>query len=153
MERSVRTSGKAVAIRDGKLLAIRLKDEDGDYYILPGGGQKAGERLTETVAREVAEETGLAVTVGDLLFVIEGSQGEKSHRVDLVFRADYEGPVSVTQKPDHQQVGFDWLEIKTLNRAPLYPSKLRRPIMNWVEGKETAVYLGDECVGDPEVTD
>lgn len=40
MERSVLTSGKAVAIRDGKLLAIRLKDEDGDYYILPGGDRR-----------------------------------------------------------------------------------------------------------------
>ena len=45
------------------------------------------------------------------------------------------------------------LEIATLNKAPLYPSKLRRAIMNYYEGKETPVYLGNENVGDPEITD
>lgn len=43
--------------------------------------------------------------------------------------------------------------IKTLNLAPLYPSRLRRQIMNLYEGKEYKVYLGNEEVGDPEITD
>ena len=30
---------------------------------------------------------------------------------------------------------------------------LRRAIMNYCEGKETPVYLGNENVGDPEITD
>ena len=55
--------------------------------------------------------------------------------------------------PDKNQVGYEWLEIATLNKAPLYPSKLRRAIMNYYEGKETPVYLGNENVGDPEITD
>ena len=33
----------------------------------------------------------------------------------------------------------------------LYPSKLRRPIMDLFAGKKTAVYLGNENAGDPEV--
>ena len=43
--------------------------------------------------------------------------------------------------------------IKTLNTTPLYPSKLRRQIMNLYEGKAYKVYLGNEEIGDPEVTD
>lgn len=53
---------------------------------------------------------------------------------------------------DTNQVGYDWLDIKTLNTLPLYPSKLRRQIMNLYEGKEHKVYLGNEEIGDPEVT-
>ena len=45
---------------------------------------------------------------------------------------------------DTNQAGYAWLDIKTLNTAPLYPSKLRRQIMNLFEGKEYKVYLGNE---------
>ena len=41
----------------------------------------------------------------------------------------------VLQK-DTNQVSYDWLEIKTLNQAPLYPFKLRRQIMSLYEGKK-----------------
>jgi len=54
---------------------------------------------------------------------------------------------------DKNQVGYDWLDIKTLNTASLYPSKLRRQIMNLYQGKEYSVYLGNEEIGDPEVID
>ena len=45
------------------------------------------------------------------------------------------------------------VRIENLNVTQLYPSKLRRPIMNLYEGKPAPVYLGNECAGDPEVTD
>ena len=54
---------------------------------------------------------------------------------------------------DTNQSGFAWLDISTLNTAPLYPSKLRRPIMNLHEGKPYPVYLGNEEIGDPEATE
>ena len=153
MERAVRTSGKAVVFRDGGVLAVKLHDAEGDYYILPGGGQKAGEVLTDTVRREVAEETGIAVQPGDAVFVIEGSQGKAFHRVDMVFRCEYLGEANAEKQMDAMQVGYEWLPVKTLNHAPLYPSRLRRPIMDLYAGKSTPVYLGNECVGDAEITD
>ncbi len=48
------------------------------------------------------------------------------------------------------QIGFDWLDLSILNRLPLFPSKLRRPIMNFYEGKEYIKYLGNEEIGDSE---
>ena len=153
MERTVRTSAKALVIRDGHMLAIKLEDNDGVFYIMPGGGQHAGELLPAAAEREVAEETGIAVKANDAVFIIEGAKGEAHHRVDVVFRCDYLGLVDAQSHPDNNQIGYEWLDIKTLNRAPLYPSKLRRPIMNLYEGKNTAVYLGNENMGDPEVTD
>ena len=153
MSRSIRTSAKALVIRDGRMLAIRLHDQDGDFYIMPGGGQNAGELLPAAVEREVAEETGIAVKAGDAVFIIEGEKGEESHRVDIVFRCEYLGESNAERHTDWNQTGYEWLDIATLNTAPLYPSKLRRPIMNLSEGKEAPVYLGNENVGDPEITD
>ena len=37
MDRLVRTSAKALVIKDGCMLAIKLHDSDGDFYIMPGG--------------------------------------------------------------------------------------------------------------------
>ena len=154
MERPIRNAAKALIIKDGKMLAIKISDGTEEWYIMPGGGQGAQELLPEAVCREVAEELGLQVEVQDLAFVIEGLHGEHFHRVDLVFLCAYKGIIeNPALQQDTNQVGYDWLDIQTLNTAPLYPSKLRRQIMNLYEGKAHAVYLGNEEIGDPEVTD
>ena len=154
MERMVRNAAKALIIKNGKMLAIKLKDEQDEWYIMPGGGQDVEEILPETVCREVAEELGLQVEVKDLVFVIEGVHGESFHRVDLVFLCEYIGKIeNAVLQSDTYQVGYDWLDIKSLNTTPLYPSKLRRQIMNLYEGKAYKVYLGNEEMGDPEVVD
>lgn len=154
MERAVRNAAKALIIKDGKMLAVKISDGKEEWYIMPGGGQDVEELLPEAACREVAEEMGLQVAVKDLVFVIEGLHGEKFHRVDLVFLCEYKGEIeNATLQGDTNQVGYDWLDIKTLNTAPLYPSKLRRQIMNLYEGKAYSVYLGNEEIGDPETTD
>ena len=154
MERTVRNAAKALIIRDDRMLAIKISDGKEEWYIMPGGGQGAEELLLDAVLREVAEEMGIRVEVKDLVFVIEGVHGESFHRVDLVFLCEYQGQIEhAVLQNDHNQVGFDWLDIKTLNTAPLYPSKLRRQIMNLHEGKPYRVYLGNEEIGDPEVTE
>ena len=154
MERAVRNAAKALIIKDDKMLAVRIGDGKEEWYIMPGGGQDAEEHLPDTVCREVAEELGLQVEVKDLVFVIEGLHGENFHRVDLVFLCESIGEIeNAVLQADTNQTGYTWLDIKTLNTAPLYPSKLRRQIMNLYEGKAYQVYLGNEEIGDPEVTD
>lgn len=154
MERVIRNAAKALIIKEDKMLAIRISDGKEEWYIMPGGGQDVEELLPETVCREVAEEMGVQVDVKDLAFVIEGLHGENFHRVDLVFLCEYKGEIeNAALHGDTMQVGYDWLDIKSLNTTPLYPSKLRRQIMNLYEGKKYMVYLGNEEIGDIEVTD
>lgn len=154
MNRQIRTAAKALIIKDGKMLAIKIKDGEEEWFIMPGGGQEAEETLPETLKREVLEEMGVLVEVKDLVFVIEGVHGEDFHRVDMVFLCKYLGQQEDAERIcDTNQAGFKWLDISTLNTAPLYPSKLRRQIMNLQEGKPYKVYLGNEEIGDPEVTE
>lgn len=154
MERYIRNSAKALIIRDGKLAAVKMTDSDGVWYLLPGGGQETEELLPETVCREAAEELGLRAEAKELAFVIEGLYGEPFHRVDLVFLCEYLGEIeNAVLHSDTNQVGVEWLDIATLNTSQIYPSKLRRQIMNLYEGKPYKVYLGNEEAGDPEVTD
>lgn len=54
-----------LVVLDGKVLLIRRGREPyKDHWSLPGGGIERGERVRETVRREVLEETGLDVEVG-----------------------------------------------------------------------------------------
>ncbi len=154
MERPIRNSAKALIIKDGRMAAIRINDGTEEWYIMPGGGQESGEQLSDAVRREVAEELGLEVEPKELAFVVEGVQGESFHRVDLVFLCEYIRPIKNARlHGDTNQTGVEWLDIKMLNTSKLYPSKLRRQIMNLYEGKPYRVYLGNESAGDPEVTD
>ena len=52
-----------IIIEDGKILLT----QQWDGYSLPGGGTKLGETLAETFTREVEEETGLVVEIGDII--------------------------------------------------------------------------------------
>ena len=126
----------------------------GMWDVSAAGGIRAGENSRQGAEREVREELGLTVSCGELLFVVEGVAGEAFHRVDLVFACDYlsEAP-GASLHTDTNQVGVEWLDVEKLLHTPLYPSRLRRQIMNYAHGLPHKVYLGNENAGDPEYLD
>ena len=85
----VRNSAKAIVLRDGKILVNRCTSRFGNYYALPGGGQREGETLLEAVRRELLEETGYAVVPvrlsGIYERVCENREGGMSHKIYFVF--------------------------------------------------------------------
>ncbi len=59
---------QAAIVRDGQLLLVQctLPDEP-PFWVLPGGGREVGEGDAEAVAREMLEELGVVVEVGQVL--------------------------------------------------------------------------------------
>ncbi|MCW2851236.1 MAG: hydrolase [Nocardioides sp.] len=66
-EQVQRVAAYAVILRDGRILLSRLAPRlsRGEMWTLPGGGIDHGEDPREAVVREVHEETGLPVSIGD----------------------------------------------------------------------------------------
>lgn len=62
----------AVVVQDGRVLLVRRATEPllGEWSV-PGGMLELGEKLRDGVRREVREETGLEVEVGDVLEVFD----------------------------------------------------------------------------------
>lgn len=144
-----RVSVKAMVVHEGRLLLIKKADESGVYYIFPGGGQEHGEALTETLIREVREETGLAVAPGDLIVVRDyiGANHEfretssHFHQVELYFSASLlaSGHAVATQ-PDNGQIGLEWLPLEQVATSRIYPLSLREV---FAARSAPRIYAGD----------
>ena len=69
---SRRVCVRGIIVKNGRLFAQRLKDPDGtvkDFWCTPGGGVDSMESLHAALHREMIEETGVAPTIGRLVFV------------------------------------------------------------------------------------
>jgi 8-oxo-dGTP pyrophosphatase MutT (NUDIX family) len=147
-----RNSCKAIIIRDGCALLVRNVDEEGNWFLLPGGGQEHGESLHEAVRRECLEEIGTDVGVGRLRFIREyiGAHHEFAehdaylHQVELMFECTVPDDYSPGNghAPDPVQAGVDWVPLDQLAGVRLYPSVLRELLRDGIDA-EAPVYLGD----------
>jgi ADP-ribose pyrophosphatase YjhB (NUDIX family) len=148
----IRTSAKAIIVRDGRLLAIHNLDAVGDWFVLPGGGQHHGETLTETVLRECREEIGVEVEVHELLFIREyiaqhhefANFEDDVHQVEFMFRCSLLNGAEpgLGREPDTQQIGVAWLPLTQLYDYRLYPLALRDFTEHFVGRDGAPAYLG-----------
>ena len=150
--RPIRNAAKALIVIHERLLVIQKRDAHGWYYTLPGGGQRPGETLAQTVRRECQEELGTRIEVGRLCFVREyiGKHHEFAtahhdiHAIEFIFACSvseqYAGGTGTD--PDEGQLGIAWLPLDALDDYRLYPAAIKPYLTHRAIG-ETTHYLGD----------
>lgn len=72
----------AVVIKNGTVLLVRRAAPPGkDLWAIPGGLLKLGESLKEAVEREVKEETGITISAGKVIFVVDFLERDEAGRI------------------------------------------------------------------------
>ena len=115
----------AVIMEDARLLLIRRgRGAYLGYWAVPGGRQRYGETMREAVAREVLEETGLTVDVGDVVWagdIIDEAQPRAYHYTVVDFAA--------TPTGGHLEAGDDAAEVRWVPTEGVRAMRLT-PTMN-----------------------
>ena len=119
---SPRVRVAAIIVKGDSILLVRHEKPSGaTYWLLPGGGVDYGESLAEGLKREVREETGLEVSVGDLVLASDTIAPDGSrHVVNLCFRAPVTGgALRAGDEPELAEVAYR--PIAELPRLDLRP--------------------------------
>lgn len=130
---TVRAATRGLVVVDEKLLVTVLHGTTGEYWLTPGGGQHFGESKMENAAREVLEETGYRVRVGDLAcgrdyIGVRHFPDWDAHfqQTELFFWCHLleDEPDAAVLDTDTNQSGVLWVPVGELMGSPLYPRRL-----------------------------
>jgi ADP-ribose pyrophosphatase YjhB (NUDIX family) len=118
----------AVTDEEGRLLLIHKTDND--LWALPGGGHEVGESISDTVVREVKEETGYDVEVTDIVgtytnprHVMAYDDGEVRQQFSICFRAKLVGGQAQTSS---ESKAVEWVDVSRVDELPMHPSMRQR---------------------------
>jgi 8-oxo-dGTP diphosphatase len=126
-----------VVVSGARALLVRRDTEPGrGEWTIPGGLLEAGETLTEGVARELREETGLTVRVVELIEVLE--------RI-FVDVDSKDSPIDTARRSTGEQGALTVLAERTPASAPL----TERPRYHYV----ILDYLCEAIEGEPAASD
>lgn len=106
---------------DRKILLVRHRKGNRQYWVLPGGRLEYGETFHECAVREMKEETGLDVEVERFCFLSEAIAPDRSrHIVNIYLKANITGG---TMRVGNEPVlaGVDFVALEQLERITLFP--------------------------------
>ena len=114
-----------------KLLLIRYRDGEGEFYVCVGGGQNVGESMHENLRRECREEIGCEVEIGEMLFTREVKftnefDGTEIHQIEHYFECRLAEGEQLREGnvPDPMSDGFALVTLDELQNLRVFPSRL-----------------------------
>lgn len=121
--------GVGVVVWHGErvLLVRRGRPPRQDQWSLPGGAQQLGESLADAARREVLEETGIAVELGDLIATVDSIERDPDGRVRYHYSLiDYTAEAqSAELVPGDDAADARWFALDQLAGLGLWSETLR----------------------------
>ena len=152
----IRSTAKAFIIDDGKVLLNKCHDNFyGDYYSLPGGGQRKYESLYEAIVRECLEETGYTVApvrfaaLCEEICMHEGFRQrhpDYAHKMYHIFICGLSGnEVKTPTEKDDMQESCEWIAIESLPNIKIMPKLFGANVSGILDGTAPQ-FLGSEHI-------
>jgi ADP-ribose pyrophosphatase YjhB (NUDIX family) len=139
---SINIRPAVLIIENQQVLTMRYNYGGQEIYNLPGGNLELGEYLSEALSREMQEELGIEVTVGELILVGEiYFEDLKKHTLHLLFEGKIKAGIPTLNQKETSSLGIKWLNISDLDIVNLYPN-LSKSIRDFLEGKLNNTYIG-----------
>jgi ADP-ribose pyrophosphatase YjhB (NUDIX family) len=131
-------------VQDSMGRVLTIHKTDNGLWALPGGGHEIGESISDTVVREVREETGYDVeveaitgTYTDPGHVMAYDDGEVRQQFSIAFRAQLVGGEARTSSESSEVV---WLSPDEIGVLDMHPS-MRMRLQHALEQRD-APYIG-----------
>ncbi len=129
-------------IENDRMLTLEYQYDSQTVYNLPGGNVEFGETMSQTLQREMMEELGIKVSVGELAMVGEIHLPDKNK---YTLHCLFEG-IIIEGKPqinpqNTSAKAIKWLNINELSNFHLYPN-FKKEIPLWLDDKLEDYYIG-----------
>ena len=139
----IRPRVAVVLVEDGKILLMKHRKGEREYWVLPGGGVEFGETLEEAGMRELMEETGLEVRLMHLLFISESIPPDKHRHVqNFYFQGKRVGGSEILGE-EPGLAGMQWHELEDLPHLMIYPQVTHEMLDALQGGKTLGTSIGN----------
>lgn len=134
----MRKAVRAIIIRDNQLLVMHRNKFGTEYETLPGGNIEIGETPEQAVAREVDEESTIAIANPRLVFIEEAGD---PYGTQFIFLCDYvSGEAHLREDSEEAHINklgqnlYDprWIDLDKLPNLPFVSEKLKATILDAV---------------------
>ena len=130
----------AVIILDKRRILLIRRFRDGrDYHVIPGGHIEPGETLEATAIREIKEETGFDIDLGEKIWEFKNMGRPEFYFLARSFKGKLRlgGPELKKMSPQNRYQ-LVWIELDELPAINLLPIQIKELIIQKfnTEGKE-----------------
>lgn len=141
MSRVIEIIVRGVWVESGHVLVCRNVKRG--HRFLPGGHIEFDEPTDVALAREMYEEAGVRVRVGELIGILESrfaQNRDRKHEINLVYAMHPRRPIRSRQRKGgpvgpppavlsrEEHIAFDWIPLPQLSRARLLPEGMAKII-------------------------
>lgn len=131
-----------VVVKEETVLTMRYVYGEKEVYALPGGNPDPDECLPEALRRELMEELGVTVEIGEMVLCGEVLWGEmRKETLHMVFNAVITEGIPKLNPQETTALEIVWLPFDELGQRLMYPN-VGKDLLNYLNGDLKSAYIG-----------